>query len=310
MLRPCASSIRRSPAPAAPAVESELRALRMAQNSQARSGNFDRAAAPGEADSEDAAAEAQLARRSAELRSELNQLANRLQSLEFAADASLFEAAATDEGISVEYRLPSRIGLASRQDQQIVRIADMELGSQFVFSGTPVLSEYVYLEGTARNTSDVVLLEGPYTAYLDGRFVGRASLPMVGIGESFTVGYGIDSQLRVQRVLTDRTSQIQGGNEVTTFSYRLTVSNFKNEPVTLRLYDRRPVPQNADIRIEVTTPTEYPLSTDALYVRDRMPQGILRWDLTVPAGSNGADALQIVYSVRMEYDRSQQVVPR
>ena len=44
-------------------------------------------------------------------------------------------------------------------------------------------------------------------------------------------------------------------------------------------------------------------STDPLYVRGGKPEGLLRWDLDVPAGTIGDKALAIVYSFKLEYAR-------
>ena len=43
------------------------------------------------------------------------------------------------------------------------------------------------------NSSKMVLLAGPVSTYIDGQFVGHGDVPTVSIGESFTVGLGIDS---------------------------------------------------------------------------------------------------------------------
>jgi uncharacterized protein (TIGR02231 family) len=243
-----------------------------------------------------------------EVEKSLNRIADEMQAMELAASGDVWKQRDEAEGVSVEYKLPGATGLASRNDTQLVKIADLNLKAEFAFIGTPVLSDYVYLEAEAKNESETVLLEGAYTAYLDGRFVGRSVIPLVGRGESFGVGFGIDSQLRVSRDLVEKKDEIKGGNRVVSFKYRLSVSNYKSGDVSIRLLERMPAAPRADIRINlVETNTE--LSKDRLYLRDQRNKGLLRWDITVAKGSTGADTKEVTYTYNMEYDKQMEVGP-
>ncbi|MCC6574169.1 MAG: mucoidy inhibitor MuiA family protein [Planctomycetes bacterium] len=251
--------------------------------------------------------EAAEKRANVEMEQQLNRIADEMQKFEFfTSNEVIRQQRATAEGVSVEYRLPGSTGLASRSDQQLVKISDLNLAAKFAFVGTPIHSDYVYLEGEARNTSETVLLEGPYSAYLDSRFVGRSVLPLVGRGENFTAGFGIDSQLRVSRDLVSKEESIKGGNRVVTYNYRLTLVNYKSADVVIRLIDRMPATQNPDIRINLVKTSEE-LSKDRLYERDEKPKGILRWDVKVPKGATEADAREITYSFSMEYDKQMEL---
>jgi len=88
------------------------------------------------------------------------------------------------------------------------------------------------------------------------------------------------------------------------FVYRLVVSNFKDEAVAVRLMDRIPHTRQAQqLSVKLEDP-KTALSDDALYKRVQRSTGILRWDLTVPAGRHGSKAFDVDYSYTMEFDRS------
>src|SRR5690606_12065240 len=108
-----------------------------------------------------------------------------------------------DESISVIYQLEGRTSLPSRSDHQLIRIADRAMDATFYRLAIPVLTEHVYEEAQLVNTLDTVLLPGPVSSYLAGEFVGHGELPTVAAGETFTLGFGIDSSLRARRELTD-----------------------------------------------------------------------------------------------------------
>ena len=136
------------------------------------------------------------------------------------------------EGPSVTYHLKARLTVPSRNDQQLIEVARIELTPDYFYKAVPVLTPHVYRLATLTNTSEYVLLPGEATMYQGTDFVGRMNLPLVAIGEQFTVGFGVDPQLQVARELVDKTRTVQGGNQVHTYEYRIRVSSYKPAPVT------------------------------------------------------------------------------
>jgi len=184
----------------------------------------------------------------------------------------------TTEGWSVTYALPGRISLASRSDRQMVQIASLELESEFYFVATPLLTNYIYREAQVVNDSDLALLEGPATCYLDGRFVGRSQVPMAARGQRF------NTQMGAARELLSKSEQTLGGNRQQHYHYRITLENYSDEPMEVRLFDRVPEPTGgADIRMTMGE-MSHDLSDDASYLDQERRRGILRW------GEGGRDA--------------------
>jgi hypothetical protein len=239
---------------------------------------------------------------------DLNTFACSVQQLELNGDATTLgvlrsEGADQRDGPSLSYKLGSGVSLASRSDQQMVRIMQTDMDSQFYHVAVPVLTPYVYREAELKNSSDEDLLAGPMTAYLDGRFVGQGELPTVARGQKFVVGFGANPQLHARRELVNRDDKIQGGNRETHFKYRLVVENFSSEPTSVRVIDRLPHAENGeDLRVTLLDPS-IAISDDKLYQRDERPLGLLRWDVEVPADAAGEDARLIDYTYTVEYDR-------
>jgi hypothetical protein len=216
----------------------------------------------------------------------------------------LQEGTAQNEGLSVSYAIGGTVGLASRSDQQLVRIFDSKLPARFFFVATPLLTRFVYRQAEITHTGAEALLGGPCSVYLDGRFVGRCEIPSVGRGEIFVVGFGAESQLRTRRDLVEKTESVQGGNREMTFRYRLILESFKETAVTVRVMDRLPVAGNAsDIRITLGDMKDT-LSEDPLYLRLERPKGILRWDIEVPAKASGEKARIVEFDYKVEFDRT------
>ena len=215
-------------------------------------------------------------------------------------------AAMNDEGPSVTYHLKGQFSLPSRTDEQVIEIARMDLEPQFFYKAVPVLTPYVYRIATLVNKSDMVYLPGEATMYMNNDFVGRTPMPLVAIGKQFTLGFGVDPQIMVQRQLIDKTRLQQGGNQVVKFDYRISVNSYKTGPVDLQVWDRLPKADGSSIA--VTLVSQKPeLSGDALYMRDERPKNFLRWDVKVLAGQNAEKQLMIDYQYKIEMDKTVQI---
>ncbi len=213
------------------------------------------------------------------------------------------------EGVSVTYDLPGRLTLPSRSDQQLVSIAAVKAEADFTLVATPLLTDHVYLQADVLNDSETTFLPGPASMFRNGQFVGRSEVPLVTMGEQFTAGFGIDSQVQVVHELEDKTTHIQGGNRIDRYDYRVALSNYKNAPVELRLLDRLPYTEDSSIKIELDK-TEPALSSDPEYLRSLRKKGILRWDLELSPNTVADKATIVKYTYTMEYDRNMQIQPR
>lgn len=210
-------------------------------------------------------------------------------------------AAEPTEGLSITYTLADRTSLPSRYDRQQIQIATMALKATFSKVASPVLTNFVYDEARLTNTSSMVLLAGPLTSYVNGAFVGTADLPTITSGESFVVGLGIDSSLRATRELVERTDQIQGGNRIVEITYRLVIENFSKKQMNVRVFDR--LPKSEDGQVKVTLVSGPELSTDSDYSKSERKEGILRYDVSVPAEAAGEKAFSVEYKFRLEHDK-------
>src|SRR5207302_3157741 len=169
------------------------------------------------------------------------------------------------------------------------------------YKGVPVISAYVYRQANLTNAGKYVLLPGEATMYDGSDFVGRMNLPLVAVGEQFTVGFGAEPQLQVQRQLIDKARSMQGGNQVLTYEYRILVSSFKPEPVKVQVWDRLPHAESETMGVTLVKATPE-VSKDPMYVREDRPWNLLRWDLEVAPDRNGEKAEAVSYEFKLELD--------
>jgi uncharacterized protein (TIGR02231 family) len=206
------------------------------------------------------------------------------------------------EGQSVTYHLASKFNVPSRNEEQVIEVAKIDMKPEFFYKAVPVLTQHVYRLANLTNRTKYVLLPGEATMYIGTDFVGRMDVPLVAIGEQLTAGFGVDPQLQVQRVMLDKVKSMQGGNQVLKYDYRILVSSYKQEPVTVQVWDRLPRGETETVNVTVLK-SQPEVTTDPIYLREHKPNNLLRWDLKVEPNMNGEKALAVHYEFKIEHDR-------
>lgn len=207
------------------------------------------------------------------------------------------------------YRVAGKIKIADQTTGQAVAILRSNVSSSIYRVVTPLLNSFAYREALLDNVSGQSLVGGDATVILNGRFVGRTTLPPTAAGGEFTVGLGADRQVRTRRELLTRDETIQGANRLSKLKYRLVISNYHSAAIDIRLYDRIPITDDAGtVNVIADSDSLGQLSEDAKYLRMQRPTGILRWDLAIPAKRFGSDAYDHHYRYTVEVDRTQTIV--
>ncbi len=211
-------------------------------------------------------------------------------------------ALAMSEGPTVVYHIATPLAVPSRTEEQVLEVARLELAPDFYYKSVPLLTSHVYRLADIVNKSNYVLLPGDATMYMGTDFVGQMNLPLIAIGEQFTVGFGVDPQLQVKRQMIDKAYTTQGGNQTLRFDFRTTVTSFKNEKIKLQVWDRLPQAETDAVSINLIK-TVPELSKDPQYLKGPRTKGLLRWDVNLEPNSINDKALQIQYEFKMELDR-------
>lgn len=209
-------------------------------------------------------------------------------------------------GPAVSFVLPRPVTVATDSDRmQRSRIASFDAAPEFIHVAVPLLTDSVYLRGTLVNGSPYLLLPGNAAIFLGNDYIGPTTLGNVPPNARFDVFFGIDRNLAARRTLvsrnTERTGLFSGGVR-TTSDYRIELDNPTSRPAKMEVLDRIPVSRNEQIEIALLGPSTA-LSANPEYLRDGRPQGLLRWDLTVPAGATGPSATPVTWGVRISHGK-------
>jgi uncharacterized protein (TIGR02231 family) len=226
---------------------------------------------------------------------------------ELAADAEVGGA-----GPSVTFELPRTVTVKSNiARQQKTRIANIETHPKFVYVAVPMLTDAVYIRGELVNSSAYQFLPGRASIFVGQDYVGPTTLAAVAPNGEFKVHFGIDPAVHASRRLvtknTENTGLLSGGRR-TSYDYRLSIDNGAGKPIIVELWDRYPISRSEDIQIELVD-LSTPLATDAKYVAEEKPQGLMKWVLNVPASATGKTPQVVSYGVRINRAKDVHMTP-
>lgn len=167
-------------------------------------------------------------------------------------------------------------------------IATIDLKGAFTYVAQPVADSSVFLRATAANTSPYQLLSGPARVFLGSDSVGQTRLTDLAPGAEMIFWLGTDRRIEAKRTLVKKETIEKGlfeKDDVTERQYRIDISSTLAKPASIEVFDRVVVSRNEKLRVELKDVSPA-LATDARYLKERRPAGILKWALTLPAQGN------------------------
>ncbi len=202
------------------------------------------------------------------------------------------DAAAARTGTVVTYPMARATTIPSDAARsRKLRIATIETKPTFVHVARPLVESAVYLKAVAANASNYQFLAGPATVFLGADSVGSTALGDLAPGAEMTFWLGTDRRLQAKRVLVKKDSSekgVFGKSDVTRWDYRIDLASTEPAPVLMEVLDRVPVSRDEQIQVDFVcevTQGGAPLATDASYVADEKPQGLLKWLVEIPAAT-------------------------
>jgi uncharacterized protein (TIGR02231 family) len=180
--------------------------------------------------------------------------------------------------IAFEYKLPQPVTLKHGDTDNQQPISHKEIETKFLHYAVPRENPHVYLVCEAKPDSS--LLNGQMNLHFAGRFLGQTRLEEKKPGETFLLNLGVDREVKSAReTLEDKVNEtffnmVDRHNPARHIKYRISLENMKDKPITMRVFDSLPIPQND--RISVKGPQVWPEPETRNY-RDR--EGVMMWNL-------------------------------
>jgi uncharacterized protein (TIGR02231 family) len=168
--------------------------------------------------------------------------------------AASVSAEVASEGGVVTFRLERHSNIPSDGAPHKTTIFNEDFPARVEYISIPKLVSFAYLQATVTNRAGgVTLLPGKANIFRENTFVGTTMLENVAPGQEFKLNLGIDEGLKIERELVEREvdKKFIGGQRRTTFSYRISITNLREQETTLRLTEQIPVSRNEQIKVRL-----------------------------------------------------------
>lgn len=199
-------------------------------------------------------------------------------------EAAMVEAAADFGDFRAAYRVPGSVSVASGTGTRALRIASEQGDATLEVRATPAAVASAFLHARFTSPSGAPLLAGRIALFRDGAFVGNGAIGFTNAGREIVLGFGVDDRVRVTRTALDRltgSTGILSTRTTETRSFRITVENLHEQPMTVTVYDRMPYAEDERIVVERLPEATDPTAED---VDDR--RGVLAWSYLYQPGES------------------------
>jgi uncharacterized protein (TIGR02231 family) len=190
-----------------------------------------------------------------------------------AAVAPMEEIEAAVEATATSYLIGAakNIHLSGDGTPATVKLAKNVFNADFSLISIPKYSESAFLRADFTLDSDVPLVPGSYSSFVDGVFSGRGKMKQVEPGQKMNLDLGMDEGIKVERKETrafhDKTLV---GKDRVTYSYEITIENTRKQKASITLKDQIPISRDKAIEVDLIK-TEPEVKPDQ--------DGILTWTL-------------------------------
>ncbi|HPT22321.1 MAG TPA: DUF4139 domain-containing protein [Bacteroidales bacterium] len=198
---------------------------------------------------------------------------------------------------TITFDIATPYSIPSDGKVQTVEIQRLTVPADYKYVSLPKVSPLAYLTANISDWAKLSLQSGEATLYFENSFVGKSTINVNQMTDTFTLSLGTDNSILVKREKRkDFTSKkVVGANKTETFSFLLTVRNNKPNPVKITLNDQLPVSSNSGITVE---PVE--LSNGNL----NNQTGEIKWNLEIKP----QETKQIILTYSVKYPKDKTII--
>lgn len=159
------------------------------------------------------------------------------------------------QGTAVVFTVPEKTTVPSGMQNQRVTLAAHEWPVYFRHSVVPERRARAFLKAKVVNTSEVPLIAGPASIFLDNTYITASAIPQTQANAEFWIFLGVDDAVEVTYKDLGRVLDERGKKRLEyTVRHETTLKNNKNEAVEVIVFDRYPVVHNEEVEIKLLLP--------------------------------------------------------
>lgn len=190
---------------------------------------------------------------------------------------------------TVVFKIKKNYSIPSLDTPSMIEIDNFTIPAEFEYFAAPLLNENVFLTAKVKDWNKYDLLPGDASIYSEGSYAGTTFINPYQTEEELIISMGTDTNLVIERKQLNnlKDKSLFGTSRIVTRNYEITLRNNKPIDVLVKVYDRIPVSQNKEIKVDTqnVSSAQYDEKT-----------GILFW--TIPIMPKQAVKKQLGYEVK------------
>lgn len=190
---------------------------------------------------------------------------------------------------TVVFKIKKNYSIPSLDTPSMIEIDNFTIPAEFEYFAAPLLNENVFLTAKVKDWNKYDLLPGDASIYSEGSYAGTTFINPYQTEEELIISMGTDTNIVIERKQLNnlKDKSLFGTSRIVTRNYEITLRNNKPIDVLVKVYDRIPVSQNKEIKVDTqnVSSAQYDEKT-----------GILFW--TIPIMPKQAVKKQLGYEVK------------
>lgn len=182
-----------------------------------------------------------------------------------------------EEGITnTRFEIKKAYTIPNDGDVTVIEIENYEVPATYAYFAAPVLNENVFLTAKIKDWEQYNLLPAEANVYFEGSYSGKTNINPQSTTEELTISLGVDPNVVVKREQPKdfKKNAFIGSNKIISKNYEIELKNNKSVAIDLILFDRIPISQNKEIKID-------DIETGTSEYDDK--KGILKWKVNLDA---------------------------
>ncbi|PAV81126.1 hypothetical protein WR25_22376 isoform A [Diploscapter pachys] len=199
---------------------------------------------------------------------------------------------------STEFAIEKLANIPPDNSEHKVTIGAFEVEPHLIYECVPKKSTNVFFVATAVNQSELALLSGEASVFLDNAFVAKSNIKDISPGERFNVSLGVDSSIRISYKPAREYKEQKGvitKNSSNIHEQIVNVKNTRRDGILLTLKEHVPRSTDEKIKVALLEPQAVvnasgEVSVSEMSVAQKEGAKIssannLEWTVAMPAGS-------------------------
>ncbi len=208
----------------------------------------------------------------------------------------------TVRNYSISYDIPGRVNVTNRNHEpELFEITSNSFDVNLVTQVVPHYSRDAFLTARFTYNQDTPLYGNYMRVYVDGTYVGETTMPTALPQDEITLPMGqdrrIDVEVKPQGAQKDTTGIVGKRKEELTSTVFI-ITNRRASATAIEVFDRYPIAQHKDIRVEIPRDATPPTDKDW---QDR--PGIVMWQRSLAGG----ESWRINHQYEVSYPANKQI---